>query len=110
MLKIIHKIDMMPFPMKKRDFVFINAIGFAADGTMFMVQRSLPQGDPSSPGYIPSHPSSPPESDRMVRGHMYATGFRITPLPPQNGCPQVKVMQLVDVDPGGSIPPFFVAK
>ena len=72
---IIHKIDAMPFPIKKRDYVFISANGFAADGTMFIVQRSLPHGDPSSPGYVPSHPCAPPVSDKMVRAHMYSTGF-----------------------------------
>merc|ERR1711865_595458 len=95
-----------PFPVKNRDYVFMGTTAFSANGNLFMVQRSLPHLDPSSPDHVPQHPSAPPENERLaVRGHMYLTGYRVCPVKSAPGRqPRIRLMQIVDVNPGGSIP------
>merc|ERR1711964_419629 len=99
---IVHKVDKFPWPFSQRDFVFLNATGYDADGTFYMTTRSLPHGTPGSAGYIPEVPNSPQHGKR-VRANLELAGFRARPIHGSDP-PRISVMQLVDASPGGSIP------
>eukprot|EP01065_Artemidia_motanka_P005679 TRINITY_DN12742_c0_g1_i1.p1 TRINITY_DN12742_c0_g1~~TRINITY_DN12742_c0_g1_i1.p1 ORF type:complete len:1092 (+),score=286.48 TRINITY_DN12742_c0_g1_i1:57-3278(+) len=96
---LVHKVDKLPWPVQRREFIFLSSLVVLRDGSAILAQRSYDQ-----------HPDAPaPDARRAIRGNIHISGFRVQPV---RGAPRprVRVMQLVEASPGGSLPQWLVAK
>lgn len=94
---LVQKVDKLPWPLHRRESIFLSSLAIARDGSVFLAQRSWND-----------HPQAPPLDEKTaVRTQIFLGGFRIMPV---EGKRKVKVMQLVDVNPGGSLPQWLLKK
>ena len=83
-LKLAFKVDKIgPWPLAKREFLFLSVIGWAKDGTMYFCHRST------------TDPRFKPNTSNCV-GLFHSVGFRVKPSPCGK---KVTFMQVLHCDP-----------